>query len=117
MTRQALTTVEADFHERMHAAQIHGLWELASQMTRHAEPGVARSRQRDRQAGGLDGWPRRAARAGAERDVLSDVRRAAGAAQQAQERLGPSPRSRQPEPDVGQGAPAVFSTAALFLGD
>ena len=38
MTRQALTTVEADFHERMHAAQIHGLWELASQMTRHPEP-------------------------------------------------------------------------------
>src|SRR5438309_7408193 len=38
MTRQALTTVEADFHERMHAAQIHGLWELASQMTRRPEP-------------------------------------------------------------------------------
>jgi gentisate 1,2-dioxygenase len=38
MTRHALTTVEADFHERMHAAQIHGLWELASQMTRHPEP-------------------------------------------------------------------------------
>ena len=38
MTRQALTTVEADFHERMHTAQIHGLWELASQMTRHPEP-------------------------------------------------------------------------------
>src|SRR5436189_660052 len=38
MTRQALTTVEADFHERMHAAQIHGLWELASQMTRPPEP-------------------------------------------------------------------------------
>ena len=38
MTRHALTTVEADFHERMHAAQMHGLWELASQMTRHPEP-------------------------------------------------------------------------------
>ena len=38
MTRQVLTAVEADFHERMHAAQMHGLWELASQMTRHPEP-------------------------------------------------------------------------------
>src|SRR5437870_12167281 len=38
MTRQALTTVEADFHERTHAAQIHGLWQLASQMTRHPGP-------------------------------------------------------------------------------
>src|SRR5262244_1375320 len=38
MTRQTLTVVETDFHERMHAAQIHGLWELASQMTRHPEP-------------------------------------------------------------------------------
>jgi gentisate 1,2-dioxygenase len=28
----------ADFHERMHAAQMYGLWELASQMTRHPEP-------------------------------------------------------------------------------
>jgi gentisate 1,2-dioxygenase len=34
----ALTTVEKDFHERMHAAHIHGLWELASLMTRHPEP-------------------------------------------------------------------------------
>ncbi|MGH7390701.1 MAG: cupin domain-containing protein [Candidatus Rokuibacteriota bacterium] len=38
MTRQALTTVEADFHERMHAAGMYGLWELASAMTRHPEP-------------------------------------------------------------------------------
>ncbi len=38
MTRQAMTTVEQDFHERMHAAQMYGLWELASQMTRHPEP-------------------------------------------------------------------------------
>ena len=38
MTREALTTVEADFHERMHAAHMYGLWELASQMTRHPEP-------------------------------------------------------------------------------
>jgi gentisate 1,2-dioxygenase len=30
--------IETDFHERMHAAHIHGLWELASQMTRHPEP-------------------------------------------------------------------------------
>jgi gentisate 1,2-dioxygenase len=38
MTRQAMTSVEQDFHERMHAAQMYGLWELASQMTRHPEP-------------------------------------------------------------------------------
>ena len=38
MTRQALTAVEQDFHDRMHAAQMYGLWELASQMTRHPEP-------------------------------------------------------------------------------
>ena len=38
MTRQAMTTVEQDFHERMHAAQMYGLWELASEMTRHPEP-------------------------------------------------------------------------------
>ncbi len=37
MTRQALTTVEQDFHGRMHAAHMHGLWELASQMTRQPE--------------------------------------------------------------------------------
>ena len=38
VTRQTLTAVEQDFHERMHAAQMYGLWELASQMTRHPEP-------------------------------------------------------------------------------
>jgi len=38
MTRQTLTAVEQDFHDRMHAAQMFGLWELASQMTRHPEP-------------------------------------------------------------------------------
>ena len=38
MTRQALTSVERDFHERMHSAQMYGLWELASQMTRCPEP-------------------------------------------------------------------------------
>jgi gentisate 1,2-dioxygenase len=38
VTRQTLTTVEQDFHERMHAAQIYGLWELASQMTGHPQP-------------------------------------------------------------------------------
>jgi gentisate 1,2-dioxygenase len=38
VARQALTSVEADFHRRMHAAHIHGLWELASQMTGHPEP-------------------------------------------------------------------------------
>jgi gentisate 1,2-dioxygenase len=38
VTRQALTDVEADFHERMHATYMHGLWELASEMTRHPEP-------------------------------------------------------------------------------
>ena len=27
-----------DFHERMHAAHMYGLWELASEMTRHPEP-------------------------------------------------------------------------------
>ena len=38
MTGNAPTSVERDFHERMHAAGLHGLWELASQMTRHPEP-------------------------------------------------------------------------------
>jgi len=38
MTRQALGTVEQDFHERMHAAHMYGLWELASKMTPHPEP-------------------------------------------------------------------------------
>jgi gentisate 1,2-dioxygenase len=39
MTQHATTTAVAqDFHERMHAARIYGLWELASQMTRHPEP-------------------------------------------------------------------------------
>ena len=38
MSRQTLTSVEADFHERMHATHMYGLWELASQMTRHPEP-------------------------------------------------------------------------------
>jgi gentisate 1,2-dioxygenase len=38
MTSQTLTAVEADFHERMHAAGMYGLWELASQMTKHPEP-------------------------------------------------------------------------------
>jgi len=27
----------SDFHERMHAAGIHGLWELASKMTKHPQ--------------------------------------------------------------------------------
>jgi gentisate 1,2-dioxygenase len=38
MTRPATTAVESAFHERMHAAHMYGLWELASQMTRHPEP-------------------------------------------------------------------------------
>lgn len=41
MAHQAVTadtSVEQDFHERMHAAHMYGLWELASQMTRHPEP-------------------------------------------------------------------------------
>ena len=38
MTHQTLTTVEKDFHERMHAAHVYGLWELASQMTPRPEP-------------------------------------------------------------------------------
>src|SRR3989442_12682884 len=38
MTRPAATAAETDFHERMHAAHMNGLWELASQMTRHPEP-------------------------------------------------------------------------------
>jgi gentisate 1,2-dioxygenase len=33
-----MTTTEQDFHERMHATHMYGLWELASQMTRHPEP-------------------------------------------------------------------------------
>ena len=38
MTTRTPTTVEQDFHQRMHAAGIYGLWELASQMTKHPEP-------------------------------------------------------------------------------
>src|SRR5947209_19027086 len=38
MTRPAATAAEQEFHERMHAAHMYGLWELASQMTRHPEP-------------------------------------------------------------------------------
>jgi gentisate 1,2-dioxygenase len=38
MTRPAATAAETEFHERMHAAHMWGLWELASQMTRHPEP-------------------------------------------------------------------------------
>src|SRR5262245_35432516 len=38
MTTRPPTTVEQDFHQRMHAAGIYGLWELASQMTKHPEP-------------------------------------------------------------------------------
>jgi gentisate 1,2-dioxygenase len=38
MTGQSLTTVEQDFHQRMHGAHIYGLWELASQMTARPEP-------------------------------------------------------------------------------
>src|SRR5262245_16459025 len=37
MTGPALTAIEQDFHQRMHAAHIWGLWELASQMTPHPE--------------------------------------------------------------------------------
>ena len=38
MTHRAPTAAETEFHERMHAAHMYGLWELASQMTRHPEP-------------------------------------------------------------------------------
>src|SRR5258705_6069986 len=38
MTREVVTAVEKEFHERMHAAHMYGLWELASQMTKHPEP-------------------------------------------------------------------------------
>jgi gentisate 1,2-dioxygenase len=38
MSERTPTAVETDFHERMHAAQMYGLWELASQMTRHPQP-------------------------------------------------------------------------------
>ena len=37
MTGSTMTATEVDFHERMHAAHMHGLWELASKMTRHPE--------------------------------------------------------------------------------
>src|SRR5262252_2184827 len=35
MTRPVATAVEKEFHEKMHAAHMYGLWELASQMTKH----------------------------------------------------------------------------------
>src|SRR5262249_32811775 len=38
MSHQAGTALAQDFHERMHAAHMYGLWELASQMTKHPEP-------------------------------------------------------------------------------
>ena len=38
MTRPAATAAETEFHDRMHAAHMYGLWELASQMTKHPEP-------------------------------------------------------------------------------
>jgi gentisate 1,2-dioxygenase len=38
MSQHAATATAQEFHERMHAAHMYGLWELASQMTRHPEP-------------------------------------------------------------------------------
>src|SRR5215467_14615898 len=38
MTRPVATAVEKEFHEKMHAAHMYGLWELAGQMTKHPEP-------------------------------------------------------------------------------
>jgi gentisate 1,2-dioxygenase len=38
MTSQVATATAREFHERMHAAHMYGLWELASAMTRHPEP-------------------------------------------------------------------------------
>src|SRR2546423_850288 len=38
MTSRATTAVDVEFHARMHASHMYGLWELASQMTRHPEP-------------------------------------------------------------------------------
>src|SRR6267142_1987124 len=38
MTREVATAAEKKFHERMHASHMYGLWERASQMTRHPEP-------------------------------------------------------------------------------
>ena len=37
VTQHAVTSLERDFHERMHAAHMYGLWELASQMTARPE--------------------------------------------------------------------------------
>ena len=38
MTRSVATATGKEFHEKMHAAHMYGLWELASQMTKHPEP-------------------------------------------------------------------------------
>jgi gentisate 1,2-dioxygenase len=38
MTPDTLTATARGFHERIHAGQMYGLWELASQMTRHPQP-------------------------------------------------------------------------------
>ena len=35
---KATTAVEQAFHQRMHAAHVYGLWESASELTRHPEP-------------------------------------------------------------------------------
>ena len=64
----------------------------------------------------LDGRPRHPARPGDESDVLPDLRRAPGAADQARQRLGARCRPRQPGPDLGEGAAALLAAAALFLG-
>ena len=100
-------------HRRRRRARLHG----ARRPRPDAELGLARPRQRDRQAGGLDGRPRHPPRPGPERDVLPDLRRAPGAADQARQRLVAAPRPRQPEPDLGEGAAAVLAAAPLRLGD
>jgi gentisate 1,2-dioxygenase len=38
MTAHVTTATAKEFHERMHAAHMYGLWELASEMTAHPEP-------------------------------------------------------------------------------
>lgn len=37
-SKEIAVTREQDFHQRMHAAYLYGLWELASEMTRHPQP-------------------------------------------------------------------------------
>src|SRR5437899_1472062 len=92
MTREVATAAEKEFHEKMHAAHMYGLWELASQMTRHPEPKAIPYM-----------W---------KASLIESLVREAAEAQ-----LRGAARPREPEPHVGEGAAAVVTAPALLLGE